>query len=72
VLAQPYNTFQHVVVCCVVLRRHSFVSAYDFGPWPLLEGVTQLPAPVTQVCTPALCDNSVHSQAACHFALCVL
>jgi hypothetical protein len=25
------------------------VSAYDFGPWPLLEGVTELPPAVTQV-----------------------
>jgi hypothetical protein len=32
-----------------LLRRHSFVSAHNFGLWPLLEGVTELPASVTQV-----------------------
>lgn len=30
--------------------KHAFCSRYDFGPWPLLAGVSSLPAPVTQVC----------------------
>lgn len=29
--------------------KHSFCSRYDFGPWPLLGGVQQLPPRVLQV-----------------------
>eukprot|EP00878_Enallax_costatus_P032986 GHUV01036348.1.p1 GENE.GHUV01036348.1~~GHUV01036348.1.p1 ORF type:complete len:298 (+),score=89.05 GHUV01036348.1:387-1280(+) len=29
--------------------KHAFCSQYDFGPWPLLAGVSTLPGPVTQV-----------------------
>lgn len=29
--------------------KHAFCSRYDFGPWPLLGGVSSLPASVTQV-----------------------
>jgi hypothetical protein len=39
---------------------HSFVSAYDFGPWPLLEGVTELPPAVTKVGTSR--GNARHAQ----------
>lgn len=39
----------HVLCMHDVPCRHSFVSAYDFGPWPLLEGVTELHPAVTQV-----------------------
>jgi hypothetical protein len=28
---------------------HSFCSRYDFGPWPLLPGVTTMPPPAWQV-----------------------
>lgn len=29
--------------------KHAFCSRYDFGPWPLLAGVSTLPGHVTQV-----------------------
>jgi hypothetical protein len=29
--------------------KHAFCSRYDFGPWPLLGGVSTLPPSVTQV-----------------------
>lgn len=39
----------HVCSLPATYCRHSFVSAYDFGPWPLLQGVSELPTPVIQV-----------------------
>eukprot|EP00955_Chlamydomonas_euryale_P085549 364109-Chlamydomonas_euryale.AAC.13 len=34
------------LVCFVLVdnaQNHAFVSSYDFGPWPLLQGITSLP-----------------------------
>jgi hypothetical protein len=39
-------------VCFVLVDAaggHAFCSRYDFGPWPLLEGVERLPAHVMRV-----------------------
>lgn len=36
------------LICFVLVdpeSQHSFCSAYDFGPWPLLHGIHQLPGP---------------------------
>lgn len=40
------------LLCFVLLApggKHSFCSRYDFGPWPLLPFVAELPAGVTRV-----------------------
>ncbi len=40
------------LVCFVLVDphgRHAFTSRYDFGPWPLLEGIEELPPRVVQV-----------------------
>ena len=40
--SQPEGSLLSTLLCFVLVERltgrHSFVSAYDFGPWPLLEG----------------------------------
>ena len=43
---------QATLLCFVLVGPHSshaFCSRYDFGPWPLLEGVTSLPSTVSAV-----------------------
>lgn len=55
-----HQTLRPVCDCVAAVscgNRHSFVSAYDFGPWPLLEGVTQLPATVTEVGMGCICRD---------------
>jgi hypothetical protein len=40
------------LLCFVLVNKegkHAFCSRYDFGPWPLLGGVSTLPPSVTQV-----------------------
>lgn len=40
------------LLCFVLVgpaSSHAFCSRYDFGPWPLLEGVTSLPPDVSAV-----------------------
>ena len=39
------------------ISQHAFCSRYDFGPWPLLEGVTELPPSCVKVCC-ALCFST--------------
>jgi hypothetical protein len=40
------------LLCFVLVgpaQQHAFCSRYDFGPWPLLEGVETLPDRVSEV-----------------------
>eukprot|EP00798_Chlamydomonas_sp_ICE-L_P002335 gene2335-8630_t len=46
----------HTLVCFVLVdpqQGHAFCSRYDFGPWPLLEGVNELPP----ACMKMLCNT---------------
>ncbi len=55
------ESLKQTLLCFVLVApdsAHSFCSRYDFGPWPLLPGVTTMPPPAWQV-TPSLgldCD----------------
>jgi hypothetical protein len=42
----------NTLLCFVLVDadgKHAFCSRYDFGPWPLLSGISNLPSPVLQV-----------------------
>ena len=50
------EAMRSTLLCFVLVglaQQHAFCSRYDFGPWPLLEGVTALPERVAAVCTDA-------------------
>lgn len=51
-LDQLDETLQQTLLCFVLVApdaAHSFCSRYDFGPWPLLPGVTNMPPSAWQV-----------------------
>ena len=57
------EAMRSTLLCFVLVgpgQKHAFCSRYDFGPWPLLEGVTALPERVTAVCT-ACCNSSTQA-----------
>jgi hypothetical protein len=44
---------RETLLCFVLVApnsAHAFCSRYDFGPWPLLPGISQLPPGATEVC----------------------
>ena len=46
------TSLDQTLLCFVLVdpsSQHAFCSRYDFGPWPLLEGVETLPPHVMQV-----------------------
>jgi hypothetical protein len=46
------SNLDQTLLCFVLVdpsSQHAFCSRYDFGPWPLLEGVEMLPPHVMQV-----------------------
>lgn len=52
---QPHELtpeLRETLVCFVLVdpsSAHAFCSRYDFGPWPLLPGITHVPPGVQQV-----------------------
>ena len=43
---QEGDPLNDTLICFVLVdpnSRHAFCSRYDFGPWPLLQGITSLP-----------------------------
>lgn len=56
---EPDPAVRGTLLCFVLVDAgsgaHAFCSAYDFGPWPLLRGVSSLPPAVHQVRPHALC-----------------
>ena len=60
------------LLCFVLTARrtveHAFCSAYDFGPWPLLPNVSELEAPVLQVCNPGIAV--IHRAGVSHCSTC--
>ena len=49
----PDQALNNTLVCFVLVdpnSRHAFCSRYDFGPWPLLQGIATLPEHSIQVC----------------------
>lgn len=45
------DSLKQTLLCFVLVApdsAHSFCSRYDFGPWPLLPGVTSMPPPAQQ------------------------
>ena len=43
---QDGDPLNDTLICFVLVdpnSRHAFCSRYDFGPWPLLQGITSLP-----------------------------
>ena len=46
------DAMRSTLLCFVLVgpaQQHAFCSRYDFGPWPLLEGVDALPERVSAV-----------------------
>ena len=46
------EAMRSTLLCFVLVgpaQQHAFCSRYDFGPWPLLEGVDSLPDRVSAV-----------------------
>lgn len=59
---EAHGILDRTLVCFVLVDPaggHTFCSRYDFGPWPLLEGVDHLPTHVIQALTRtrAVCLN---------------
>lgn len=51
-LDQLDESLKQTLLCFVLVApnaAHSFCSRYDFGPWPLLPGVTSMPPSAWQV-----------------------
>ena len=51
-LDQLDDSLKQTLLCFVLVApdtAHSFCSRYDFGPWPLLPGVTSMPSSAWQV-----------------------
>lgn len=54
-LDQLDESLKQTLLCFVLVApnaAHSFCSRYDFGPWPLLPGVTSMPPSAWQVTLP--------------------
>ena len=58
------DSLKQTLLCFVLMApdsAHSFCSRYDFGPWPLLPGVTSMPPPAQQVtCCTCIADFVKH------------
>lgn len=66
-----HDSLNKTLVCFVLVdpnSKHAFCSRYDHGPWPLLQGISQLPPNALQMLrtSRAVFTNGARGTFACH------